>query len=51
MSFDSSDSETELLVLNDRNRKRTRESDYYNPQNNRRTSSSKMGSLKQIFCG
>lgn len=50
MSFDSSDSETELLVLNEPNKGRYRESDFYNPKYNRRRSNS-MGSLKQLLCG
>lgn len=50
MNFDLSDSETELLLLNDRDRSNyNKESEYINPRVNRRSSTSAMVSFKQIM--
>lgn len=53
MNFDLSDSEeTELLLLNDRDRSNyNKESEYINPRVNRRSSTSAMVSFKQLCCG
>lgn len=53
MNFDESDSESELLLLNDRtNRSNNLEAEYINPRvNRRRRRSSPMASIKQLCCG
>lgn len=51
MSFDSgSDSETELLLLNDRSNRINQESDYTFNRRTKKNSTSVMGSLKQLCC-
>lgn len=53
MNFDESDSESELLLLNDRtNRSNNLEAEYINPRvNRRRRRNSPMASIKQLCCG